>query len=364
MELSQLHTHSLGLVSLIKQLNVKEIKVIPIELRMAAQEEVVASDFEQTSSFSTHEGEDNIKLTANNSITATWINLNSNRVTAPDVRRGDLVMIYRLGTTERYFWSDYNSKNVKRLETVTWAFSADAKKPVADDLSNAYFLELSTHNKTITFHTSQANGEPYGYDIQLNTADGIFRVIDTAGNTTWLDSANCCIGALNAEGTWLHLDKKNINCNAPDSMTVTAKNKINIKCTDFKLAASKSITLDTQTCALSASKSITFKTKDYQLTADSSITINSQTFTATATSNTFDCPSSVFTGSITAAGLSVAPGAGGAGSCDIQGPMTAQTATIANLTTPMLTAATATIGTLTCTAGTFQALTHGGAPCC
>lgn len=351
MEFSQLHMHSLGLVSRIKDLGSHEVTVIPIEIRLAAQEEVISGQYEQQTNFATNDGEDNIKVVSDNSLKAQWLKFNSNRVTAPDVRRGDLVMIYRLGDSDKYFWVDYNSKNVKRLETVTVAFSADPNNPVADDLSNAYFLELSSHNKTVTFQTSQANGEPYGYTFQLNTDSGSFRLLDTAGNTFWLDSAATCIGAKNASGTWLHLDKKQINAYAPDSINLEAVKSINFKCKDF---------------IVKASDSISFDTKAYTLNASSSITINTKTFKSTATQNTFDCPDSTFTGVVNAAmvnagGLSVAPGAGGgSGACSVTGPMTANAISAASINC----AGAIVCASIQATSATFASLSHGGAPCC
>lgn len=345
MELSQLHMHSLGLVSRVKEFGTSEIKVIPIEVRLAAQEEIVASTYEQTAAFATHDGEDNIKVSTDNSVVADWLNTNSNRTTAPDVRRGDLVMIYRLGNTETYFWMDYNNKNVKRLETVVYAFSADANNPLNKDLSNAYFLEISTHNKAITLRTSQANGEPFGYEIQLNTDQGSFVIVDTAGNTAWIDSANTCIGAVNANGTSLMLDKKNINMVAPDSISVKANNTISLVCKDFSLTAKESVTVNTKTVDITSSDSITFQCNKFQ---------------STSSTNVYTCPDTTFTGLVKAAGVSVVPGAGGAGACDIQGPLTAKVVSAEVLQV----AGAITCGSITSQSANFQALTHGGGKCC
>lgn len=335
MEMSQFHFHSIALVSKVKSMDTHEILAIPIEVRFAADEEVVAGNTDLGATFTTRGGEDNIRVTTDNSIPAQWIKFNSNRVTSPDVRRNDMVMIYRLGNTEKYYWADYNSKNVKRLETVRYAWSADPDNPMKDDLSNAYFLEISTHNKTITLHTSQANGEPFGYDFQMNTGDGMVQLTDTAGNTVWMDSANTCIGMINAAGTWMHLDKKNINAYAPDSINIKAVNLIQFKCKDFKIDASNSVGI---------------ATKDYSLNASSSITLETATFKSTANSNLFNCPTTVFTGDVAAANISVGGGAKrGGGNCTVAGTMSADTITCNSFSAKQ---------------GHIDNFSHSGSPCC
>lgn len=334
MSISELRPWSLGLVSKVKPLGTHAIVAIPIEMRLLAQEEVIEGETDETSTFATTGGEDNVRTVSGNSVEATWLKINTTRKSAPDVRRNDLVQLYKLGN-DKYYWTDMDCKNVKRLETVLYAISADPNGPMREDMTNAYFIEWSSHNKTLTLHTSQANGEPFGYDIQVNADDGIIRTIDTAGNTTYLDSANTCIGAKNALGTWFNLDKKNIRAYAPDSMYVKAENLIEFKCKDFKI---------------DASNSISFNTKTYKLEASASITTKTTTFKATANSNTFDCPSTVFTGNVAAANINVGgAGRSGGGNCMVSGALTANSIKCSSIN-----------------GGTahFNKLTHDGPKCC
>lgn len=246
-ELSQLHFHSIGQVSANKEFGSKEIKVFPIEYRFNNEELVVDQVNVIDLAFKTNLGDDNIQAIMGNSVDATWLKFNSQRWTAPDVRRNDKVMIFRLGNSEKYFWMDFNDRNVKRLETVLYVWSADVKNPIADDLSNAYYLEFSTHANTITLKTSQANEEPYGYTIQLNTGEGHLVIQDTDGNEILLDSAETLIRFINAAKSKFELNRDVINGYAPKDINLEAGEKINLKCQDYTNTADNSITTKTKT---------------------------------------------------------------------------------------------------------------------
>jgi hypothetical protein len=41
-----------------------------------------------------------------------------------------------------------------------------------------YWIEISTHRKNIRLHTSKNDGEPFAWDIQLDTKNGTFTIED------------------------------------------------------------------------------------------------------------------------------------------------------------------------------------------
>ena len=259
MDFSQLHLHSIGRVSANKAMSSHEISVVPVEYRYSENEELLTNPTKDEVTFQSQDGKtESVKVHTDNSITATWFKRNTNRVTPPDVRRGDKVLIYRLGDTDKYFWEDMNSENVKRLETVAWSFNADPSGKTSDDHSNAYAFEVSTHNKTITITTSMANGEKAKFAIQINGGEGIIAVEDEKGNYIYLDSVNTDIKLQNANGTNFRLNKKNIEAFAPDSMFVKVANLVQFQCTDFKLlcqtayVSSKTTTVDADKVTLNA----------------------------------------------------------------------------------------------------------------
>ena len=282
MDTSQLHLHSIGLVSANKPMSSQEISVILVEYRFSENEEILTNPTKDTTQFQNKDGtQESVQVTTDNSITATWFKANTNRVTPPDVRRGDKVKIYRLGDSDKYYWEDMNSEGVKRLETVAWSFNADPSNPTKEDHSNAYAFEVSTHNKTITLSTSVANGEKAQFTVQINPGEGIIAIEDEKGNYVYLDSPNTDIKLQNANGTFTRLNKKNIEQYAPDSMFVKAVNLIDFKCKDFKLSCQTAY-------------------------------VSSQTTTVDATKVTLNAPQTTCTGNLTARSLSI----GGAGAYD------------------------------------------------
>lgn len=347
MHTAQLQLYSYGKVAEVPALGQSTIRIMLTERSMSSVDDVVYKNETVDAEFNTFGGKDTVTVDNTNTVPAKWIKLNSNRVTPPNVRRDDNVLVWRLGNTDKYFWMDLNDCNIKRLETVLYAFSADPNNPIAEDFSNCYYIEISAHGKSITLHTSQANGEAFGYDIQLDTEASKLTILDTALNEIFLDSANTTIGARNANTTRILLAKKNINMFAPDSISLEAKNLMAFKCTDFKIDASNSYSLDTKT-----------------------ITINSKTYTSTSDSNKFNCPKSTFTGSVNigencsvgknlSVGGNISAGAGrskgGGGNCNISGGLKCNKADVSGAIT---------CGSIKAGSGNFGSLKHGGGKCC
>lgn len=292
MELSLLHFHSWGFVTRNKKLGENEIKALPIEFRFNHAEVLVdhAADYEAV--FEDEFGEDAVSVTVSRSLPCKWLKLNSNRITAPDVRRGDQVIIWRMGDTDRYYWTDMGLSNVKRLETAVWAFSADPNEPIKEDLSNAYVLEISSHLKHITLRTSVSNGEPFGYIFQFNLKEGKVVLADDAGNRMLFNSTDTILQFINKDQTEVRLDKTNFYINAPDSGYIKVDNLIDIKCKDLKISASASIHMETSSWSVKAD-TIDFTCENKKMTA---------------TSVVYDTPNMSVSGLLSTGGLSVGGG--------------------------------------------------------
>ena len=200
-----------------------EIEVVDLESRKFL-------DGELTDNVQVLEGEGtgvgNQQYSASVAVTSTikakWLSIgNANRLTAPNVRRGEEVMIYRLGTTDKYYWDTLrNHIKLRRLETVVYAFSAEANpsKEASIENENVYFFQISTHAKNVLFQTSQANGEPYGHSVQIDAANGKFIYADTANNYFTVESEPALIEMRNTEGTFFRLNGKDIEYYAPGNI--------------------------------------------------------------------------------------------------------------------------------------------------
>lgn len=166
-----------------------------------------------------------VKAQLSNCISAIWLPLNSNRLTPPNVRRGERVMIWQYADVDQYYWTTAGlDEYLRRLETVVYAWSNTTDETVkALTADKCYFFEISTHRKLVTFSTSKSDGEPYRYMVQINSKDGRLSITDDAGNFIDLNSGEKRIRLENSDGTKIHLDKRTITGEAADSITWTTK---------------------------------------------------------------------------------------------------------------------------------------------
>jgi hypothetical protein len=197
------------------------------------------------------------------SIKATWLPQGGNRTSAPDIRRSERAEIFRLGDSDQYFWRPIElDQGVRRLETVVHMFSNTQDESVKElTPENSWIMEVSTHQKTMTISTPKSDGEEFGYTFQLNAKDSTFTLQDDGGQSFDLDSKGRIWRFGNADGSEVLMDKENI--------TSTCAGKFLVKCADYEVQASNSITENSQTH--------TVKTTTYQL--------NTQTYNNT--SNTY-----------------------------------------------------------------------------
>lgn len=246
MDVSQVRLYSVGYVAENKALGSRSILVLPIEALQFIDGEVKShvTDVE-TQGIDGGGKTYSIKVAMDNALQAEWLPLGStNRASAPDVRRGERVFLWHVGETDRYYWTSTGMDDrLRKLETVIYTFSGTADEGKDGNApENAYFLEVSTHKGLVTFHTSKANGEPYGYTFQFNTREGVVTLADDVGNYVELDSAVTRIRLENTLGSWFELDRKHIRGYAPDSVSLKAVRDILVEAgRDFQLTAGNNI---------------------------------------------------------------------------------------------------------------------------
>lgn len=318
MQLSKYRLVSIGYAAQNKALDSKQLEVTPIEMLPYIDGEIT-----DDTTHVTHEGVDatgkkyTTKAEIGVTLECTWLQWGSNRQTAPDIRRGELIFVWQYADDDTYYWSSPGKDDhLRRLETVIWAFSAttDEKTTKLTPL-NSYVMEVSTHRKLMTLTTSKANGEKFAYTVQINAGKGGLVVMDDAGQYFELNSNERRWTMTNADGSIYKMDKGTIYEYAKDSITRKTK-AYSIECETMDVKASKSITTKTNKHTASASGG-------YEMTA----------------------PLSTFKGKATVTGLATmlagltAP-AGGGGTATIGIPM--------NVTAPVnIQGNVSTIGTLT-----------------
>lgn len=228
---SKMRPYSLGIVAQNKPLNTNFIDVTPIEDLNMLDGEITGNTRELKQIGSNADGSAfNTSVLTKTSIKAEWIPIGQpNRLTSPDVRRGAVVQIYQFGdSAENYFWTTLKQDlNIRKLETVIYAFSATQKED--DDLKHetSYYFEISTHKKLVTFHTSKANGEPTSYDIQIDSGTGKLIVQDDMGNEFLMNSTAGELKMKNSSGSFISVSKSHIESsskthtiNAPGGITL------------------------------------------------------------------------------------------------------------------------------------------------
>jgi hypothetical protein len=225
-ELSQLKIYSIGTVAANKLLSSKEIMVVPIE-----DSPLLDGELTDTVSIYKANAQDStgvaysVELNTSAAVKATWLPLgSSNRLTAPDVRRGEMVALYRFSDVDGFWWTTLkDDMHLRKLETVIYAFSATIDEDATPSSENTYFFEISTHNKLVHFHTSKANGEPYAYDIQINTKEGIIQIQDDAGQVFMLNSKERQLEMINADKSKIEINKTNIFIQSTDLIEMKSK---------------------------------------------------------------------------------------------------------------------------------------------
>lgn len=207
---SQYRLISIGIVAENKQRNSREIEVMLIEKSPFLNGELVGGYEEDSVTGQTPTGASiSVSVKTSNTITATWKGDASNRVSAPDVRRGDKVEVLQYGDTDKYVWRVYNdpSNTTRRRETVIEAFSNtsdEATKELTPE--NAWYRETNTHDKVATLlRTNKSDGEKYAYDATIDVAKGAGQIMDDTGNGWRMDSNEKLSGIENSVGSYVRV---------------------------------------------------------------------------------------------------------------------------------------------------------------
>lgn len=224
--LSKLRFYSMGIVAENKKLGSMEVEVTPTEELTMLDGEVTTHQEDYKASASDTLGKNyQSSVTSQATVTASWLRFGDpNRMTSPDVRRGEAVMIYQFGDSNKYYWMTIKQDaKLRRLETVIWAISGSAVEGTAMDAANTYYLELSSHRGLAHFHTSNANGEFCAWDCQFDGKNGCFTLTDSTGNYFQLDAQNRRFEWSNIDGSHIDMNRKELTMTIPDQVTINTK---------------------------------------------------------------------------------------------------------------------------------------------
>lgn len=157
-----------------------------------------------------------------------WLPTDDNRLTPPDIRRGELVEVWRQGDSDKYYWRSMALRNdMRSLESVIYAWGATPELGGhKQDLSKCYIMSVSAHDKHVTIRTSKANEELYAYTIQINTKESAVYIVDDDGQMIELDSRERRLQLINKDNSFVKVEKKFIELNADEYIKLTVKDNV------------------------------------------------------------------------------------------------------------------------------------------
>lgn len=223
---SLLKPFSIGIVIEDKQRGSDSVKVSPMEQLPLQKGDMTSDKRQYQANLPDASGVKRVsQIEGSNYIIAKWFAQNStNRLSAPDVYKGESVQLYRFADTDEYYWTAmFREPALRKLETMLIGCSNNPGGG-SFDRNSSYYAEMSTHDSHISLHTSQSNGEPYGYDVIIDAAQGVITIKDTVNNTITLDSRTNTI-QFDAQAK--------VNINAPEvnikASTINVEGNVNIK---------------------------------------------------------------------------------------------------------------------------------------
>lgn len=303
---SAFRVYSVGVVAENKPRTTSDVLVVPIEITpMIAGDLFVETEELENKGVDSFDIEYTVKIKHRNAIRCRWLQWGSNRKTAPDVRRGERVVIYRFADTDEFFWVSLGlDDHLRRLETVAWFFNAnpDGVSNDASSPEDSYVLEVSTHDRLITLTTTKANEEPFAYTFQFNTAEGVVTLADDNGNYFEFDSTETRLTLHNADGTFFKLDKNDIFAYAPGNMDVEIEKDITVSCQNYTMSTKDAYKIDCTTYTLNASGSTEVTSPTITFNGDFTLNGNQQTSGSTQIGGSATIAGSTAVGSLGSTG--------------------------------------------------------------
>ena len=245
-----------GMVANNKETDTDEIMIHLPKNNPSQDGEVIAQVEEMDTTHSTSTGDSKTsKVLVSNTPSAKWMRLNSNRITAPDVRAGTKVVIYQFMNSNSYLWTLYGLDGTMRLETVVWAFSAspniDENTPITPD--NYYIFTISTHKKKIEMLTGQGNGEALGFQLTFNLEEGWWGSMDSAMNIFMINGVERSFTYTNQDKTTLSVNKKDFTLINEGNTLIQSKESITCKTKAFSIIADNTYDLRTKAMTIDTS---------------------------------------------------------------------------------------------------------------
>jgi protease II len=163
-----------------------------------------------------------------NYVTAQWMGLLTNRTFPPDVRRGEQILVFNYGDSDKYFWFSFGRDDSMRTVERLRFNVADEKKTVktlTDE--NTYYIEMDTlHKKHIIIKTCKSDKEEYAYILKFDAQQNTISLCDDGNNEIYLESDVPRWFIRNRDGSYVDVNKKNVILFAPEDIVLKAGRQI------------------------------------------------------------------------------------------------------------------------------------------
>lgn len=206
-----------------KKLGSNDIEVIPFDEQPHQQGALVA-DIETTTATGTDARGATYSSTMSTSkaITATWKGNGDNRVTAPDVRRGEWVELYVYHDTQKVYWQAVSGDHGKRRkEKVTHRFSMTDDENTGElDDDNSISVDHDGENGMTTIKVPSVGGKA-PVTFQMNSKQGTACMLVGEGNFVQIEQEGDVITSQNAAGSYAIIEGDDIRTNCAKKKTYT-----------------------------------------------------------------------------------------------------------------------------------------------
>jgi len=113
-----------------------------------------------------------------------WFDISGTGSLSPDVKRGELILLWRVRGTEEYSWSGYVAQNdLRGKETMLKTLGNTDKFGEVLSGENSHFINHNPITKTIQMHTANNDGEAVSFDILVDYGKGYVSVYDSNNNS-------------------------------------------------------------------------------------------------------------------------------------------------------------------------------------
>lgn len=241
MKQSQFHMESIGRAAMNRKPSSPLLEVFPIETMTYVDGEITdVYNEDEVSGIDAFGKKYSVKVKTSITVQATWLPFDSNRLTPPDIRRGERVFVWRFGDADQYYWTTTGLDDfLRRLETIVYAVS-NTKDESVTQLSpdNSWYVRICTRTKKIQLKTNRSDGEGVSYDFLFDIEKGIISLSDDLGNSFILNSFERHFRLLNADKSVFELNKDVANLETKKSINLKTTT-YTLNCTDANVTATK-----------------------------------------------------------------------------------------------------------------------------